>query len=61
MSKAQWPKIRAKKYRWQDKNGTNHKAGRNLKFKIDCQVLIWQIYKYFVKNKRMATKLSFQI
>ena len=53
MSKAQWPKIRARTYRWQDKSGANNE-GTN--FQINCTLLNGTRYQQSFKNRKDAER-----
>ena len=51
MSKAQWPKIRARTYRWQDKNKTMHEGAN---FQINCTLLNGTRYQRSFKDRKDA-------
>ena len=51
MSKAQWPKIIARKYHWQEKSGTI-REGTN--FQISCTLLNGTRYQRSFKDRKDA-------
>ena len=51
MSKAQWPKIRARSYRWQDKSGV---VGKGSNWFIDCRLLNGTRYQRSFKDRKDA-------
>ncbi|MFH1969823.1 MAG: tyrosine-type recombinase/integrase [Verrucomicrobiota bacterium] len=51
MSKAQWPKIRARSYRWQDKSGAVRKGAN---FQINCTLLNGTRYQRSFKDRKDA-------
>ncbi len=51
MTKALWPKIRQRTYRWQDKSGAVHKGAH---FQINCQLLNGTRYQKSFKERKEA-------
>ena len=51
MSKAQWPKIRVRTYRWQDKSGAVSKGAN---FQINCRLLNGTRYQRSFKDRKDA-------
>ena len=51
MSKAQWPKIKARSYRWQDKSGTIREG---VNFQISCTLLNGTRYQRSFKDRKDA-------
>jgi len=51
MTKALWPKIRQRTYRWQDKSGVVRKGAN---FQINCQLLNGTRYQKSFKDRKDA-------
>lgn len=51
MSKANWPKIREREYRWQDKSGLTHAA---TSYQVNCRLLNGKRYQKTFKDKQDA-------